>query len=403
MTKRARVVIGANWGDEGKGLLCDFYAAQAPTSVVRFNGGANAGHTVVTPNGKRHVFSHFSSGTFVGANTVLARHFIVNPVLFHKEWRELLALGIGHADVQVDPRCMVTTPIDMLLNQVAEDSRGADRHGSVGVGINETVERNSTIPLVVRDLFYEDALKDILDTIRYEWAPVRAKTLGCADLFAERAAALDLNGIMLRWRADCSTFCNRISVRRDSWALGDSGSGAIVFEGAQGLGIDQSVHPVHSTRSNTGLVNVAELAEELRLALDVTYTSRAYLTRHGAGPLEGELSAPPFPNIVDETNKPHPYQGTMRFAHLDVASMWARIESDYLSVTNTCSVPINIAGLVVTCMDQVPEHMYWCHAGEIRRGTRREFLQAARAKFASWGPTRETIFPVEHDRLRRSA
>lgn len=77
----AIAVIGAGFGDEGKGLMTD-YCCQRPkyTTVVRFNGGAQAGHTVVTPDGRRHVFSHFGSGTLRGAATFLSRFFICNPI-----------------------------------------------------------------------------------------------------------------------------------------------------------------------------------------------------------------------------------------------------------------------------------------------------------------------------------
>ena len=79
-----QIVIGANWGDEGKGLVTDALAAQAGpnTLVVRFNGGAQAGHTVTTPLGKRHVFSHMSSGTLAGASTHLSHFFITNHLFY---------------------------------------------------------------------------------------------------------------------------------------------------------------------------------------------------------------------------------------------------------------------------------------------------------------------------------
>ncbi|NJN48156.1 MAG: adenylosuccinate synthetase [Candidatus Competibacteraceae bacterium] len=73
--KQAQVVIGSGFGDEGKGLATDFYAAHfgKDALVVRFNGGAQAGHTVVTPEGQRHIFSHIGSGSMVGAATYLSR------------------------------------------------------------------------------------------------------------------------------------------------------------------------------------------------------------------------------------------------------------------------------------------------------------------------------------------
>src|SRR5258708_6994888 len=107
--KRATVVIGANYGDEGKGKMVDYLVSQITNEkvVVRFNGGAQAGHTVMLPDGKRHIFSHFGSGTLANAQTYLAKHFVCNPILFWKEYRQLSELSIT-PKVAVDPRCFVT-------------------------------------------------------------------------------------------------------------------------------------------------------------------------------------------------------------------------------------------------------------------------------------------------------
>jgi adenylosuccinate synthase len=84
--KNAYVVIGANYGDEGKGQVVHKLAKQnTNVTVVRYSGGAQAGHTVTTDDGKRHVFSHIGAGTFAGAKTWLSDEFIVNPVMFLKE------------------------------------------------------------------------------------------------------------------------------------------------------------------------------------------------------------------------------------------------------------------------------------------------------------------------------
>ncbi|HCB15329.1 MAG TPA: adenylosuccinate synthase, partial [Gammaproteobacteria bacterium] len=114
----AQVVIGAQFGDEGKGRWVDYYAAKNSDDgiVIRFNGGAQAGHTVVTPDGRRHVFSHIGSGAFAGAKTFLSRFFVCNPILFLKEREKLAALGIKPV-TGIDPASPVTTPYDMMINQ----------------------------------------------------------------------------------------------------------------------------------------------------------------------------------------------------------------------------------------------------------------------------------------------
>ena len=144
--KNIKVVIGANFGDEGKGLMTDYFSANAKTKalVVLSNGGAQRGHTVVTPEGYRHVFHHFGSGSLVGADTWMCKEFIVNPVLFMKEYKDLISNKpiFSKCKLYIDPRCKITTIFDMLINQVIEFDRNKDKHGSCGVGVFETIYRN---------------------------------------------------------------------------------------------------------------------------------------------------------------------------------------------------------------------------------------------------------------------
>ena len=85
--KEIKVVIGSNWGDEGKGLFTDYFSSQHKDGiVVRFNGGSQASHTVTTSDGNRHAFSHFCSGTLSGLPSYLSSFFIANPILFRKEF-----------------------------------------------------------------------------------------------------------------------------------------------------------------------------------------------------------------------------------------------------------------------------------------------------------------------------
>lgn len=118
-----KIVIGANFGDEGKGLMTDTFASQYESClVVRCNGGSQAGHTVITPEGNRHVFKHFGSGTLAGAHTLLSQDFIINPIVFRTEREELVSqFGIAPV-VYADDRAIITTPFDMLLNQAKESN-----------------------------------------------------------------------------------------------------------------------------------------------------------------------------------------------------------------------------------------------------------------------------------------
>lgn len=319
--KRAIAVVGSSYGDEGKGVTTDFLCHRESASlVVRYNGGAQAGHTVVTPEGLRHVFSHIGSGTFLGVPTLLSRFVVLNPAVFHREFTDLEMLGVGaKLSVFADLDCRVSTLADMLINQALEDSRGHQRHGSCGVGFNETVER-STHPefdLRFRDLRNPDAK---LEKIYKEWVPLRLKALG----LPETAITIP-DEMHEQYLSDNDHFVNWVV----SAELADVAGDTIVFEGAQGLLLseDRQEFFPHLTRSHTGIRNVRLLCAENGIdTLEGYYVSRTYLTRHGAGPFPGEATGL---NFEDATNIYGHFQGPLRYGNLDPVSLHHRCFGDF--------------------------------------------------------------------------
>jgi adenylosuccinate synthase len=347
---RARAVIGASFGDEGKGLVTDYLCAtQGAGVVVRFNGGAQAGHTVVTPDGARHVFSHFGSGTLCGVPTFLSQFFVCNPLLFFKELDRLHALGIDAA-VYAHPECLVTTFADMMINQSLEDRRGGSRHGSCGVGVNETIERSQLpeLKITMADLWNgPKRIEGVIAQICGKYATFRT------------GKPIDEPAMIEAFLKGCETFAERLH------PAGISQCKDPVFEGAQGLLLDQDNKEYfpHLTRSNTGMKNVRVLCAQAGIdQIEAYYVSRTYLTRHGAGPLPGEDTAMSFP---DDTNLDHPYQGRLRFAPLDENSLVRRINTD-------CGK--DSLRIVLTHCDQAPAP---CHAN-----------------LYSYGPTRTDVRPL---------
>lgn len=348
---RAHAVIGANYGDEGKGLITDYTCAREGAGVVvRFNGGAQAGHTVVSPDGRRHVFSHFGAGTFAGAATVLSRFFICNPILFNQEWAKLR----DKPTVHVSPQCPVTLPFDMLINQAIEKARGHNTHGSCGVGINETVHRCIDYPTFsttvgeLRGYCGEpDDLHGLLWAILEEYVPLRFTEL---NLPPETSSTW--HQYMDSFVTEVNYFYQRLqNIGPEQELL--KGRDLVVFEGAQGLLLDQNnkANFPHVTRSNTGIKNVLTLCEELSIdKLTATYVTRTYLTRHGAGPLKDELPEHPY-GAKDLTNIAHPFQGNLRYATLDSEGLLSRVREDYsLAVTSRVSVSPRLA---ITHVDEV--------------------------------------------------
>ncbi len=378
MDRTAQVVIGAQFGDEGKGRITDAHVtAGGARLVVRFNGGAQAGHTVVTPEGRRHVFGHVGSGALAGVPTYLSRFFVCNPLLFLREQAALAGLGTQPV-VMVDARSPVTTPYDMLINQWLEQARGTARHGSCGVGFGETLERQrSHHALTVADLADAATLTQRLDALRRDYLPARLARLGCAALLAEpdKAALLQADTLLERFVTDARRFLDSVSVMPLSVAARGR---HLLFEGAQGLLLDQTrgFFP-HVTRSHTGLRNVLMLAFELGLKrLEVDYVSRVYLTRHGAGPLPGELPGPPYAGISDPTNQPNPYQGSLRFAWLDLDLLGRAIAADCGDAGAVPQLTLRTR-LALSCLDQVEDgRLCYQHGGAQRQGDIEALLRA---------------------------
>ncbi|MDN8078681.1 adenylosuccinate synthetase [Burkholderia multivorans] len=397
--REAKVVIGANYGDEGKGLMTDYFAAQAAGEsclVVRFNGGCQASHTVTLADGRRHAFSHLGSGTFAGAATYLSRHFAVNPPLFLKE-REKLNPLLRHAVlIYVDERAPVTTFYDMLVNQMVEDFRGTKRHGSCGMGFGETIGRQEETPynLVARDLLDKDALREKLLAIRKEHLPARCAALGLPD-FGQYHELCTTDVLVDAFITASESFLKHVSLVPDAQAVIQAADN-VVFEGAQGLLLDQTYGAFpHVTRSNTGLKNVLDVAREGGVQkLDVTYVTRAYLTRHGAGPLANELPGKPYEAVVDLTNQPNAYQGTLRFAFLDHELLGSTIRND-LKAADGSSIEVT-ANLAVTCLDQVRPLTRFYTGEYYSYGTPQFQVNELSNKvlpvfYCSFGPTRQDV------------
>lgn len=330
-----KVVIGANFGDEGKGLMTDYFCHQSTprgekTLVVLHNGGAQRGHTVVTPDGNRHVFHHFGSGTLVGADTYLSEEFVLNPMIFRQEWGELESMK-AIPKVYVNHTCRVTTPFDMILNQIIEESRDNARHGSCGMGIHETMIRDvCNYPI---EMWFDSSD----ESKRYYLKEIR-------NYLSERLLDFGINKIPDNWKeivnsdllienfiSELNFMGRNISIRFDRFI---EYYDCVAFENGQGLLLDQNntAYYPHLTPSNTGIKNSLEIIAEMSCKpdIEVCYVTRTYLTRHGAGRLDGECGKQEInPDMQDLTNVPNPHQGTLRYAKLIEKSLEERILKDF--------------------------------------------------------------------------
>ena len=397
-------IIGAGHGDEGKGLITDYFAYEYEDSViVRYNSSAQPGHTVLTPDGKRHVFSHLGSGSFVNRPTLLSEFVVCHPLIFKREHLEF-KLKHDIPVVYVHVNCSITTPIDMIINQIMEIRRGHNgRHGSVGLGFNETIER-SLIPefkLTALDLRNgKDYYTPIIEYIRHNWLEKRLPKIdNPCDKEIELLNALQSDYLWFDYINAIEYFLDHVTII-DNYCFDWE---TIIFEGAQGLLLDQDYGTFpHVTRSNTGVKNILKILDHIDNieSIDVYYITRAYATRHGHGPLFGEQELPY--DIVDETNKPHDFQGVMRHAPLSFNILYDAIFHDYDQLLNSNKHYVDKAAcqLVVTCLDQIKDvglcfdymdNDLLSHIVTKRSGNEFIDILLDQANIVSYGPTREDV------------
>ncbi len=324
-TRLAHIVVGLGLGDEGKGAVVDYLAAVHPVhTVVRYNGGAQAAHNVVLPDGRHHTFHQFGSATFRGADTFLSRFVLVEPIRLLLEAAALQAKGVSDpfGRLAIDGRALVITPFHIELNRLKEQARAGSRHGSCGLGIGETrayAIRYGLDALEMRDLLDPVVLRDKL-RLAAERLVEQARHLQplasvSDDLMAE---TLDRYGrvIALARVAGPDFLGERLR----------AGVGDVVFEGAQGVLLDEAYgfYP-HVTWTDTTTAHAMRLLAEAGYGgpLRRLGVVRTYATRHGAGPLVTE-DASLAERIAEPHNPAYEWAGGMRFGHFDaVATRYA--------------------------------------------------------------------------------
>lgn len=333
MATKIKVVIGQNFGDEGKGQVTDYFAHESYLNkenciVVLSNGGSQRGHTVTAPLGQRHVFHHFGSGTFELAHTYIPECFIINPMNFVMEYKELIKNKVTPY-VFINPNCKVTTPYDMIANQIIEESRGDNRHGSCGIGIWETILRNGiTFGEMARKNDSEKA--QYLHFIRDGYFTNRISNKGIKpDNKWNKIIYSD--GLIEHYIKDLNMMCSIISYASNDILKNYKN---IIFENGQGLLLDQNIsgYGKNTTPSNTGLQNPAKIIKEMHdVDVEVCYVTRTYMTRHGIGRFDTECNLNIISSKVsnDFTNHTNEFQGSLRFGILDWISAEKRAVKDF--------------------------------------------------------------------------
>jgi adenylosuccinate synthase len=330
--KKVSIVLGLGYGDEGKGNIVNSLVDESKTLVVRFNGGNQAGHTVIH-NGKRHIFSSFGSGTLKGAATYFMANTALDIVAAQYEYGILKQKDSTPKALFINTDTPIITYFDVLADRLNH------KGNTVGTGFGNTIEREENhYHLKAGDLFYPKIVKRKLQAI-YSYYKSKNIVLRKNDNIEKIYAQFE----------HARQFMIAKYVIGFSEELLFKQSNHIIFEGAQGTMLDKDCgfFP-YVTRSNTTMRITWPIIYNLYKAgfkITTYYVTRCYVTKHGKGDM---IDIPSVTVKPDNTNVYNKYQGDMKYQLLS---------EEQLQYALDCNNKYNLAQskevLIVTNMDRI--------------------------------------------------
>ncbi len=285
-----RVVVGAQWGDEGKAKITDIMAGDADL-IIRYQGGCNAGHTVVA-NGKTFKFHLIPSGIlYKGKTCLIGNGTVILPEYFQEEIDGLKKENIDLSGLKVSPLASITMPWHTEVDGYSENTATKGKIGTTKKGIGPTyTDKMQRIGLKVEDLYSPEALNEKLDII----LPIKNKQLK------------EVYGLKTYTKEEVLELCKQYAEIfkpfvcfewQEMLTAAKSEGKKILFEGAQGvmLDVDFGTYPFVTSSNPVGGGAGTGSGYGPTLIDEVIGVSKAYVTRVGEGPFVTELT--------DETGK----------------------------------------------------------------------------------------------------
>jgi len=307
-----KIVVGYGFGDETKGATVDYLAEKDNASlVVRFNGGAQAAHNVVTPDGAHHTFSMFGSGTFVGAKTHLSRFVRVDPYVIWEESHDLYQKGVNRPTdlLSVDENCIITTPFHIAHSRYMAPHH---RRGTCGMGVGvskayaNAFRRNA---LYAGDLHDRQLTLAKLKLMSSHYKPAVEQTDIIKDVDSELEQMADFY----------LEFADSVAITNESdWQEMAVKHENIICEGAQGVLLDSHFGFIpYVTSSRTTRQHAMTLFHKSqRTDIKVIGVLRSYMTRHGVGHFPSETPVVGM-YTTEKHNSSSGLQGAFREGWLD--------------------------------------------------------------------------------------
>ena len=279
----AVVVIGTQWGDEGKGKIVDYLAEKADV-VVRYQGGNNAGHTVVTGGTEFKLHLLPSGILYKGKTCVIGNGVVVDPAVLIKEIKGMQDKGIDTSALRISNRAHIIMPYHRLLDEVEEDYRGTRKIGTTKRGIGPCyMDKNARIGIRVVDLMDEDEFAEKLERNLEAKNHLLKAVYGVAgfDYETVKKEYLEYAEVLRPYVADTSAILHQEI----------SNGKKVLFEGAQAtqLDLDHGTFPyVTSSHPIAGGACIGAGVGPTKIS-KVIGTVKAYSTRVGEGPFPTEL------------------------------------------------------------------------------------------------------------------
>jgi adenylosuccinate synthase len=281
----ATVIVGAQWGDEGKGKVVDLLAQESEI-VARYQGGPNAGHTVIA-GGETWKFHHMPSGILSGKTCVLGAGVVIDPETFVRELDELEARGVSTAPVKVSGNAHLIMPWHVAIDQASERRLGKLRIGTTRRGIGPCyADKAARLGIRVQDLLDPKILRQKIEVALAEKNVWLERVYGTEPLVLEEVAErYERFAQRLRpYVADTSLLVDR--------ALRDGE--AVLFEGAQGalLDLDHGTYPFVTSSNPVAGAAATGIGIGPNRIDAVLGVAKAYVTRVGEGPFPTEIEGP---------------------------------------------------------------------------------------------------------------
>lgn len=278
------VVVGTQWGDEGKGKITDFLAESADV-VARYQGGNNAGHTILI-DGKKFKLSLIPSGVFYKEKTcVIGNGMVINPEALIQEINYIHDNGFDTKNLVISDRAHVIMPYHMVLDALEEDRKGPNKIGTTRKGIGPCyMDKAARNGIRIADLMDAEEFELRLRPLMEEKNQVITQVYGAEPLNVEEILTkyLEYAEVLRGYVTDTSVVLND-AIDADS---------RVLFEGAQGvmLDIDQGTYPfVTSSNPSAGGVCIGSGVGPSKIQ-QVIGVAKSYTTRVGDGPFPTELN-----------------------------------------------------------------------------------------------------------------